>query len=95
MRGTGVKATFQAAGSKIAVADLLATSLNNVTPGYFETMGMPLLMGREFNWFDHDQTKPRKVIVNQMFARRFFPGSNPIGGRFGFAGAGGVATSRQ
>src|SRR6202035_4250682 len=33
----------------------------------------------------------RKVIVNQMFARRYFPGRSPIGGRFGFAGAGGVA----
>jgi len=93
MRGTGVKATLVQAGTRVTTNDLLASSLNNVTPGYFETMRMPLLMGREFNWFDRDQTKPRKVIVNQMFARRFFPGSNPIGGRFGFAGAGGVATA--
>jgi hypothetical protein len=69
----------------------LGSSLNNVTPGYFETMGMHLLAGREFNWFDRDQTKPRKVIVNQMFAKRYFPGSNPIGGRFGYAGPGGIA----
>jgi hypothetical protein len=87
MRGTGVKATFQVAGARIDVADLLACSLNDVTPDYFETMGMHLLTGRVFNWFDRDQTKPRKVIVNQMFARRFFPDKNPIGGRFGFAGA--------
>jgi len=93
MRGAGVKATLVQAGTRVTTNDLLASSLNNVTPGYFETMRMPLLMGREFNWFDRDQTKPRKVIVNQMFARRFFPGSNPIGGRFGFAGAGGVATA--
>jgi predicted permease len=93
MRGTGVKATFQVAGARIDVADLLACSLNDVTPSYFEAMGMHLLTGREFNWFDRDQTKPRKVIVNQMFARRFFPDKNPVGGRFGFAGAGGVATA--
>jgi predicted permease len=91
MRGTGVKATLAPAGSRITTNDLLGSSLNNVTPGYFETMGMHLLAGREFNWFDRDQTKPRKVIVNQMFARRYFPGSNPIGGRFGYAGPGGVA----
>jgi predicted permease len=91
MRGTGVKATLAPAGSRITTNDLLGSSLNNVTPGYFETMGMHLLAGREFNWFDRDQTKPRKVIVNQMFAKRYFPGSNPIGGRFGYAGSGGIA----
>lgn len=92
MRGTGVKATFGVAGSRIEVSDLLGSSLNSVTPGYFETMGMHLLAGREFNWFDRDQSKPHNVIVNQTFARHYFPGRNPIGGRFGFAGAGGVAT---
>ena len=91
MRGTGVKATLAPAGTRITTNDFLGSSLNNVTPGYFETMGMHLLAGREFNWFDRDQTKPRKVIVNQMFARRYFPGGNSIGGRFGFAGPGGVA----
>jgi predicted permease len=91
MRGTGVKATFGTAGSRINTNDFLSSSLNGVTPGYFETMGMHLLAGREFNWFDRDQAKPRKVIVNQMFARRYYTGKNPIGGRFGFAGPGGVA----
>ena len=93
MRGTGVKATFGVAGAHINTSDLLACSLNQVTPGYFETMGMRLLAGREFNWFDRDQTKPRKVIVNQIFAGRYFPNRNPIGGHFGFAGPGGVATA--
>ena len=91
MRGTGVKATFGVAGSRIETANLLAASLNDVTPGYFETMGMHLVAGREFNWFDGDHGQLRKVIVNQTFIRRFFPGANPIGGRFGFAGPGGVA----
>jgi predicted permease len=91
MRGTGMKASFAPAGTRITTTDLLSSSVNNVTPGYFETMGMELLAGREFNWFDRDQTKPLKVIVNQMFARRFFPRRNPIGCSFGFAGPGGVA----
>lgn len=93
MRGTGVKATFGAAGSRISATDFLNSSLNDVTPGYFETMGMHLLAGRAFNWFDRNAGTPRKVIVNQTFARRFFPGKNPLGERFGFPGPGGVATA--
>ncbi len=91
MRGTGVKATMGAAGKLVTSADFLNCSLNNVTPGYFETMGMKLLAGRDFNWFDRDRTTPHPVIVNQTFASRFFPAANPIGRRFGGAGAGGVA----
>jgi predicted permease len=92
MRGTGVKATFGAAGSRITAADFLNSSLNDVTPDYFGTMGMRLLSGRAFNGFDQSNTTPHKVIVNQVFARRFFATKNSIGERFGFPGAGGIAT---
>jgi predicted permease len=93
MRGTGMKATLGAAGSRIKATDFLNSSMNQVTPGYFETMGMRLITGRVFTWFDQEQgTPPRLVIVNQAFARYFFPGQNPIGRRFGFPGPGGVAT---
>jgi predicted permease len=97
MRGTGVKATMGVAASRITSADFLNCSLNDVTPGYFETMGMHLLAGRAFNWFDRNKDTPREVIVNQAFARRFFPGRNPLGDalgkRFGSLGPGGVATA--
>jgi predicted permease len=96
MRGTGVKATFGVAGSLIGSADFLNSSLNGVTPGYFATMGMRLLAGREFDWFDLDATgTPRKVIVNQTFARKFFPGKSPLGQRFGGAGLNGVASGEN
>ncbi len=91
MRGTGVKATFGAAGSQLSATDFLNSSLNDVTPEYFATMGMHLLAGRSFTWFDRNNETPRKVIVNQTFTRRFFPGGNPLGERFGFPGPGGVA----
>jgi predicted permease len=92
MRGTGVKATIGVAGSRIGANDFLNSSLNDVTPAYFDTMGMRLLSGREFNWFDRDApAPPHKVIVNQAFARRFFPGKNPIGERFGGLGPAGIA----
>jgi len=92
MRGTGVKATFGAAGSRLGAADFLNSSLNTVTPGYFETMGMHVLAGRDFDWFDRNRTSPHKVIVNQTFARRFFPDRNAIGERCGFP-EGGVASA--
>ena len=49
-----------------------------VRPGYFETIGIPLIAGRDFN--DLDTTASRKVIiVNQTFARQNFAGESPIG----------------
>jgi predicted permease len=93
MRGTGVKATLGAAGKHMGPSDFLDASMNDVTPDYFQTMGMHLLAGRGFTWFDRSRAKPYPVIVNQAFARHFFPGQNPIGARFGFAGPGGVATA--
>src|SRR5262249_7552065 len=54
---------------------------NVVGPGYFATMGTPLLQGREFTDQDGANTTP-VAIVNQEFVRRMFPGENPIGKRF-------------
>jgi predicted permease len=47
-------------------------------PGYFSTVGIPILLGREFSL--RDMTKlPRFCVINEAFAQRFFPGVNPIG----------------
>lgn len=49
-----------------------------VTPGYFETLEMPLLVGRVFT--DADGPNAQSVaIVNQAFARKFYSGTNPVG----------------
>lgn len=54
-----------------------ASDLVYVTPGYFETLQMPLLAGRAS---DSDGPNTQKVaIVNQSFARKFYGGSNPVG----------------
>jgi predicted permease len=60
---------------------------NAVSPGFFRTMGIPLLAGREFTDRD-DQPLPtgwayRVAIVNETFARQFLNGTNPIGRRVG------------
>jgi predicted permease len=91
MRGTGLKSTLGAAGSHVRPTDFLNTSANSVTPGYLAAMGMHILAGRDFTWFDRYRAEPLPVIVNQTFARHFFPGKSALGERFGFARAGGVA----
>jgi putative ABC transport system permease protein len=55
-----------------------------VTPGYFETMEVPLLQGRDFA--DHDAAnQPNVCIINDTLARTFFPAANPIGNRLKMA----------
>src|SRR6516165_5491500 len=49
-----------------------------VSPGYFQTMGIPLLRGRDFN--EHDTaTSPRVALVNPTFIRQCVGGADPIG----------------
>lgn len=54
---------------------------NLVGPGFFATVGIPVLMGREFGEQDRESTPP-VALVNQTFARRFFAHESPIGKRF-------------
>jgi len=54
---------------------------NRVGPGYFRTMGTPLLAGREFTDADN-LSSPKVGIVNQEFARKYFGGKNPVGHTF-------------
>jgi predicted permease len=53
-----------------------------VMPGFFETIGAKILLGRPIT--DRDTAATRKVaVVNEAFTRRFFKGQNPIGQHFG------------
>ena len=54
------------------------TTIEAITPGYLETMRIPLLSGRRFTDAD-DKQAPLVVIVNQALARRYWPDENPIG----------------
>ncbi|MEM6794277.1 MAG: ABC transporter permease [Acidobacteriota bacterium] len=51
-----------------------------ISPGYFKTLGVELLGGRDFTALDHADTA-RVAIVNQGFADKEWPGENPIGQR--------------
>jgi putative ABC transport system permease protein len=61
-------------------------TLNRVSPGYFQTMETPLLVGRDFNQSD-TPTSPRTAIVNEAFARKFYGGASPVGKVFHDSGA--------
>ncbi|HKU72954.1 MAG TPA: ABC transporter permease [Pyrinomonadaceae bacterium] len=55
-------------------------NVRNVTPQYFQTMRIPLLKGRYFN--DQDQRgSVGSAIVNDTFAKRYFPNEDPLGKR--------------
>jgi predicted permease len=58
-------------------------AVNGVSPGYFATMGMPLVAGRDFRPSDADGA-PQVAIVNETMAKYFWGTENPIGRRFGW-----------
>ena len=62
-----------------------------IEPGYFETLRIPLVRGREFRDSD-TTTSPAVVVVNQAFAQKFFPGEDPIGKRINPGVGDGVVT---
>ncbi len=56
-------------------------SVNEVTPGYFETLGIPIVEGRTFANTDTADA-PLVAVINQRMAKQFWPGEDPIGKRF-------------
>jgi len=58
-----------------------------VGPNYFHTMGIPLMQGRDFSVRDSLSTSG-VVMVSESFARRYWPGQDPIGKRIRYGGAG-------
>ena len=56
-----------------------------VSPGFFEAMRIPILLGRGFDLRD-DKGAPKTAIVNEKFARRYFGSASPIGRHVGMGG---------
>src|SRR5215472_8536180 len=56
--------------------------LDTVGPDYFATLGIPIAAGRAFTAQDMGPRR-RHAVINQSFARQYFPGRNPLGQRFG------------
>ncbi len=61
-------------------ADRVAAILRWMSPGYLQTMGIPLLRGRDFTALDTEDS-PHGVLIDQTMALHFFPEEDPIGKR--------------
>jgi len=55
---------------------------SRVMPGFFETIGAKVVLGRPINEDDTDATR-KVAVINEAFAKKFFKGENPIGQHFG------------
>src|SRR5262249_52683529 len=66
-----------------------------VAPRFLETMRMRLLEGRDFEWSDWQPASPSAAIVNESFARRYFPGESALGRRFLVVDKGNVLEPRD
>jgi len=79
-------------GHKPADGEDMQAFMNAVSPGYFPTMKIPILEGRDFTmgdrvaWDIAELTGPKVAIVNRKFARHFFGDKSAIGKRIGFGG---------
>ena len=83
LTGNASSRTVQVQGYESKSGENMNPWTNEIAPDYFRTVGMPLVVGREFTERDVDGA-PLVAIVNESFAKYFFPNQNPIGHRFGF-----------
>jgi len=78
--GTFSSAPIEADGYQPPPDEQPSVEYNQVGPGYFATIGIPLVSGREFTRADNETGAP-VAIVNETMAARYWPGKNPIGQR--------------
>jgi predicted permease len=80
--------------------------MNQIGPGYFATLGVPIVAGRDFRLTDNRvikrtdvtddfDTTPTTVIINEKFAQKFFAGRNPVGMHLGFGTDPGTHTDME
>ncbi len=88
MEGNEWDSTVSVEGYRIAEGEDMNPHFNSVSSRYFETLGLAIRLGRDFD--ERDQMGSQKaVIVNETFARKYFPGgvsarlSHRLGGRTG------------
>lgn len=68
-------------------SEQVEATADSITPEYFQTMGTPIMAGRAFTDADGPDA-PEVVIINETFARRFWPDEDPLGKRWKFGGPG-------
>jgi putative ABC transport system permease protein len=80
LSGDQFRISFEIDGKPVAKGEQPSADVFIVGDSYFKTLGVPMIKGREFNERDV-QKAPGVVIVNQAFAKKYFPGEDPVGKR--------------
>jgi putative ABC transport system permease protein len=82
LSGGGDVVSFEVEGRPIAAVEgqSVDAEYRVITPAYFATMGIPLVKGEGITE-RHTADVPAVMVINETFARRFFPGEDPIGKR--------------
>ncbi|HZO51484.1 MAG TPA: ABC transporter permease, partial [Bryobacteraceae bacterium] len=80
LTGSSMTVSFQIPERPTAPHQRPRSNMAIITPGYFRTIGAPMLRGRDFTERDVDGASP-VLVVNDAFARRFFPGQDALGKR--------------
>src|SRR5262245_10629238 len=78
--GSRATSSFLVEGMPMKQGEMLTANYSSVGPGYHELMRIPLKAGRGFSESDRD-TAPGVAIINEAFAKAYFPDQNPIGKR--------------
>jgi putative ABC transport system permease protein len=86
LTGNGWQTSFYVEGTPVPKpADMPNSDYHMVTPGYFAAMGPRLVRGRLFTDAD-DLKAPKVMLVSQSFAKRYWPGQDPLGKRVKLGG---------
>jgi predicted permease len=84
--------------------ELAQPFMNQIGPNYFATLGVPIVAGRDFTRNDNRDVKhgpeafnwvPTTVMINETFAKKYFPGRNPLGLHLGFGTDPGTPTDME
>ena len=91
LSGASATTGLEIEGQPNEAGSLTVGVIHSAGPGYFRTMGIPVLEGRDFTDRD-DMKSPPVIIVNETLAKRFFPAGDAIGKHItpGFATTGGT-----
>jgi predicted permease len=83
LSGDNEDTSIQIEGYQAKEDEDMVVAQNKIGPGYFATLGIPLLAGRDFTNADGPKA-PQTVIVNERLAKHYFGDENPIGRRIHF-----------
>ena len=89
LSGSTMTFQFRIPGWRVAPNETLYAQYHATTPGYFRTVGIPLLQGRAFADGDNPESRP-VAIINQTMARRYWSGQDPVGQTFSISSRNGL-----